>query len=384
MSETAAAPVAPSAPAPSTANFRAVVAANAAAQPAPVAPAAPAARSQATREPAAARTTRERAEPAVAEPVVDDAEIELDGDGAELEAEANADSTDETIADLLERDIHGRKGREVLEAILKGELPDELLARLKRKAKVNGEDIEVTIEEALKGYQRQSDYSRGKRQAAEEMKQAREIAETVHNFIDGWKDGGTLLAGIKRLGKMDAFHQAAVAYAQELHADQELRQKNPEAYEARKALQAEREAREEAERRYQESQRKKVSEQDVSARAKEIMDLTMPEFERLKIRDTPFARARFVEHFNSLWEEGAELAEVVRAASQATQEDLVDLASRFKKETDTAAAPAKAKLPPVATGQAAPAPKNGFGGKKQISTEDFRSQLRGRLRGAAR
>jgi hypothetical protein len=370
MSEEAAAP------APSTANFRSVVASNVAASQAarPAPAAAPAA---ATREPVAARTERtERVEQVEA--------VETEP-GTELEADATEQQTEqaEEIADLLDVDIHGRKGREILEAIRKGELPDELLAQLKRKAKVNGEDVEVTIEEALKGYQRNSDYSRGKRQAADEMRKAREIAQTVHDFIDGWKDGDTLLSGIKRLGKMDAFHKAAIKYAQELHADQELRTKNPEAYEARKALQAEREAREEAERRYQESQRKTVTDRDVEARTAEIHALTMPEFERLKIRDTPFARARFVEHFNSLWEEGAELADVVRSAAQATQEDLVDLASRFKKETDASAQP-KPKLPPVGPTQSAPAPKGGFGGKKQISTGEFRDQLRGRLRGVGR
>lgn len=68
------------------------------------------------------------------------------------------------------------------------------------KVKVNGEEIEVPLEEALKGYSREQDYTRSKMALAEERKALHgELAERLQTALDTFVQSDPVLAAAKDL-----------------------------------------------------------------------------------------------------------------------------------------------------------------------------------------
>jgi len=249
--------------------------------------------------------------------------------------------------DLLEAELHGHKGRAILEALKAGGLPAELLAVLKATAKVNGQEIPVTLKEALEGYQRTSDYTRGKQELQTQRRQVQEKLAALDGMITGWDSGDKLLAGLRRLGKGDAFRQAAISYAREELENKRLMTENPAAYQARLEAKAEREKREALEEKLR-TQPDVRAERAQQQFAEQLQSLVFPAFEQHSIKDTPFARERFGANFRAIYDSDGDLAEQVQLAARATAEELSDLAARFQASQQAHAA---------ANGNGAPKPQ---------------------------
>lgn len=300
---------------------------------APAAPAAPAAVPAIGRRDAPANDNSAPNTPAVAPT-----------DALPDEPEPDAEQQAEAIADLLEQDYHGRKGREILEAIGKGELPAELLAAIKGVAKVNGQDMPVSFREALDGYQRQADYTRGKQELKQMQQQARGQLDSVQQLFDGWKSGDQLLRDIKRLDKMPAFREAALAYATQEVQNQRWQRENPEAFRLHQQLQQERDARETLERDAR-NRPDPRAEQQRQQQVAQLEKLVGPAFEKFGLKDSPHVREYFATAFRALYEDGEDLGSVVQRAAESTAQLLGDLAIRHQQQQGTPAAPAKNPSP---------------------------------------
>jgi hypothetical protein len=285
--------------------------------------------------------------------------------------EVEDQETKEAVQDLLEQLYHGKKGREVLEAIGKGELPTELLEKLMGTVKINGEDGKVSYAEALRGYQRSGDYTRGKQELAKERTEIKQVFNTLKGMIEGWKDGASLRSGLKSLGKLEAFKAAAIAYAQEEWQDEQLRRKNPDAYAARVEARKAQERAEELEAKLRQSSQTTNSDQRTQEFAKQLKELTLPAFERLGIPDTPFARERYSDNFRAIYDENGDLASMVQEAAQATADQLSDLAKKYKATQEAKSPqPPKPNPSPLPGRPSAPAsaPGGGSGPQRQRLT----------------
>lgn len=269
----------------------------------------------------------------------------------------------EQIQDLLEEAIHGRKGREILESIKAGQLPEELAAALKGVAKINGQDVPVSFAEALKGYQRMGDYTRSKQELQRERAEVREAMQSVNGLFESWNNGESLIAGIKRLGKAKEFGEAAMNYVREQWQEEQLRKQNPDAWQARQEVKAERERREALEQQLK-AQPNPRAERQTQALADQIESLVFPAFEASSIKDTPFARERFSENFRALFNEGDDLGQVVQDAVRATADQLSDLAAKYQAQ-QAANDNGKPKLNPAPLPPRAAPPASGAKPAKQ-------------------
>lgn len=97
------------------------------------------------------------------------------GEAQQPEAQAEGTETEETEAQATEETVEESDDSEESEEHVEQEpqLPTTL------KVKVNGEEVEVTLDELQKGYSRQSDYSRKTQQLAEERKAFQAEAEAI-------------------------------------------------------------------------------------------------------------------------------------------------------------------------------------------------------------
>ena len=297
-----------------------------------------------------------------------DTSPEADDAQPDLEAEA-----DETAADPWAEQIHGMTARELVDAIKAGEVPAELAKQLQIAVKVNGEEYKVSVDEAGKGYQRLSDYTRAKQELRGQAQEVHAARQNMDRMIDAWKrDPAELRRGMKALGLKETLFEAAKAEAAEWYADQQL----PPGERALKAQLAEmREQHEQAMQRL-EQQRPKQEDTRTADLTKQLATLVPAGFAAAGITDSAPARQLFGENLRTLWEDGAELtADLVNSAAQATAEQLGDLARKHAKLSAPAAKPAT--LP--ARAGAAPstgAKSNGAPMQQRSGTiADFRKSL---------
>jgi len=342
---------APAAPAPTLDNFRDVVQHNLR-----QAKAAEGGQQQQERAPARAARQQPQAEqePEERDPVADAlGDDPLEGDEL-ADDDAPLEGDEEAVSDLLEEELHGHKGRAILEALKAGGLPAELLAQIKATAKVNGQDVAVTLQEALEGYQRTSDYTRGKKEARDLTRKAQERIDAVNDLIGSWDSGEKLLAGVKRLGKMKGFREAAIAFAKEEWEDEQMRTKNPEAHRVRQELRQERERREALEEQARDRPDPRA-ERATSQFAEQLQKLVPGSFAKHGIKDTRFARGAFSENFRAIYDPDVDLEQQVELASRATAEELSDLAERHAKAQEAGNGATKRPRGPLsAKAQAAP------------------------------
>lgn len=289
-------------------------------------------------------------------------------DNSEEEQEDTSEESEEVSEDTDDTGkMFGMTPKELLAAFKKGEAPKEFLKNFKVNAKVDGEEVQISLEEAVAGYQRTSNYTRAKQELKAREKNVEERVGMMRDMINGWDNGQNLLSGLKRLGKFQQFHDAAVIYGKTKFEEDKLRKENPAAFEARLELQKEREAREELE---QQMRRKPDTSQQeaVEEYAEQLKKLVFPTLARHGVKDTPIARKFFKENFDALWEDDSDIKEVIEEAARATAEML----SSAAKEHQAKAKPEEKKVPPVVGNKTAPttAAKKTIS-KKSMSVSDM-------------
>lgn len=103
----------------------------------------------------------------------DDGDIQ-DGEAQQPEAQAEGTETEEAVqAEDTVEETDESEDSEQQEEQPQERLPESI------KVKVNGEEVEVTLDELARGYSRQSDYSRKTQQLAEERKAFQAEAEAI-------------------------------------------------------------------------------------------------------------------------------------------------------------------------------------------------------------
>jgi hypothetical protein len=105
----------------------------------------------------------------------DDGDTQV-GEAQQPEAQAEGTETEETVETPPDDPVEETEESEETEEQIQ-EVPLALPTTL--KVKVNGEEVEVTLDELQKGYSRQSDYSRKTQQLAEERKAFLSEAEAI-------------------------------------------------------------------------------------------------------------------------------------------------------------------------------------------------------------
>jgi hypothetical protein len=321
-----------------------------------------------------------------------DTALDTDDDASRgLSALAEAEDGTE-VADPIEDDeseatdgqddiIHGMSSKEIIDGIKKGEVPAGLLDKLKVNVTVDGQNSLVSVDEARKGYMRMSHYTQGRQQAKEAVAQAQSQIDNVRKMFEGWNSGDALIRGLKRLGKLDVLHQAAIIHAKEQYKMTKLQRENPQAYEAMIAARAAQEKLEEYETR--EKNRPDESQQErVRTLGEKLTKLVFPAFDSNKIKDTPVARRLFKENFQTLYDGDEESLETaVHDAAVATAEQLTEMALQHQaKLRENGGDPKKGKPTPPVLGSKAPAtvaPKKTID-KKSMSVSDMADFLKKR------
>lgn len=356
-------------------NFNAIVAQNMA-RPGPSAPAVPPPSPVAAKLPPA--PTVPVAEAALADAADDEGdplallpgEEQPPADGIDPEEEPSEPAK----IDLLEEMLHGKKGREILEAIKGGSLPDELLEAIKGVAKVNGQEMPVTFREALNGFQRLSDYSRHKNEALAMKREAQETIANTRALFDGWTTGEALLRDIKKLNKLPAFREAALAYAQNEVRNAKWERENPEAFRLHQQLEQEREEREKLAQQMR--QQPDHGQERVREQAAQLQKLVFPALEKHGVKDSPWARQQFQLALEAHYEEGADLAQVVDAAARTVAELLAELAAKHAQIAPPPAPAVNGKNPsPLPGRQVAPAAATTAGGPRRMTPQQFAESL---------
>ena len=129
------------------------------------------------------------------EEVADELDVDLDGvtfDGSELEDDEVEDSDGDELEEDLDEDDDLDESEDE-EAVDDNPVLDE-----KFTVKVDGEEVEVTVREALEGYQRREDYTRKTQELSEarkafegEIQEYAEVFENVSAFEEAWEENPT-------------------------------------------------------------------------------------------------------------------------------------------------------------------------------------------------
>lgn len=209
------------------------------------------------------------------------------------------------------------------------DMPEWLMDKM-AVANINGRQYRVTMREAIEGYQRLSDYSRGKQELTQAMQQAESVTNRMRGMVNSWKDPQELYKGMQRLGLEKVFAEAAIAWAGE---EMQFRQLPPEAQQAfQRAREAERraEALESQLRRQQQQQPpQQVPRQQVDA----YLAQTLPKiFEHYQIMDCEPAWKFMIGHTRALWDADPNtIGYALDRAARATVEDLQRLAQTYRE-----------------------------------------------------
>lgn len=309
------------------------------------------------------------------DPLWDDDEAEAEADDTEDAEDAEQGQDDEAGEDgdddEEDEQIHGLKQSDVLAALKKGQLPEELAKQLKVTAKVNGKELEITVQEAARGYQRLSDYTREKSATRRLREKSEQAIGSVNRLLGSWqKDHRALRDGIKKIGATASLEKLVQEMAVETLQELELKQKNPQLYDLRKELEREREAREALERKLSKPPPSADDDEQAEENARLIKPKVDAAFEAAGLKDNRRTREEFSKAFNELYDPDKDIDDVLRDAANATAEVLTDLAERHAAEVESA----KPKPKPKATGagkpKAAPAPQKSRRARPQRMTID--------------
>lgn len=168
--------MAESAPTPTAGNFSAVVASNvAAAAASSTAPAAPVAPTQ---------SSTASTDSSITELGITPEQLTVPGQQADaavdevIKPEGQAD-------DPWAEQVHGVSVKEIVEAIKKGELPDQLMNAIKRKLSVDGEVEELSLDEMSRQRMRHGAFTRRSMQLAKEKEGVEQTKQNLVNLFAG-------------------------------------------------------------------------------------------------------------------------------------------------------------------------------------------------------
>lgn len=276
-------------------------------------------------------------------------------DGPDVDPEAQPEP-----GTLLEEQLHGLSGREILEAIKAGRMPDQL-AELPVTVKWNGQEYQVPIREAQAGYQRNLDYTRGKQEVRELQQRAQGTLDNVHGMIDGWREPGALRRDLEALGAGKAFAAAAVAYAKERVQDDQWQRQNPEAWRLNRQL---RDTMGEIQQLKRALQQRPDTTQAAQAQRQEaeIARLAPAAFAKHGLKADlfkfPDVRNHFGQAYSAALDTAADAAEAVDRAAESTAQFLSELAERHQKAVSAQPRQLPAKNPSPLPGRTAPPTSN--------------------------
>lgn len=209
------------------------------------------------------------------------------------------------------------------------DMPEWLMDKL-ATANINGRQYRVTMREAIEGYQRLSDYSRGKQELTQAMQQAENVTSRMRGMVESWKDPQQLFKGMQRLGLEKVFAEAAIAWAGE---EMQFRQLPPEAQQAfARAKEAERRAEALESQLRRQQQQQPPPQQHSKAQIDAYLQQTLPQiFEHYQLQDSPPAWNYLIGHTRALWDgDPNTIGHALDKAARATVENLQDLAQRYR------------------------------------------------------
>lgn len=322
-----------------------------------------------------------------------DAATGRETDGAPFDPELNAAASEEgetqQAADDALDDALGEEGEPEADAApdpdaeLLGQiklddlLPEDAMQRLKVKQKINGEEREVTVAEAVEQGMLLRDYSRKSRELATERQEHSRAVDAFVGLTDRWKADSPdsrvqTRRDLERLGV--PIEAIAEDIAKEYVMLQDMDPVARENYEARRKAEREAaEARAELERVRRADQDRDSQQRNAGLRER-VVGWRDAEFKALGLKGSPTTHKLFADHLGALWDRSTELtADTVRMAAKAAAADFAELVERHSASQQTqqkAARPIAAKPAPRGGGTK---PKGGRAGFKATidSFDDF-------------
>jgi len=196
---------------------------------------------------------------------------------------------------------------------------------------INGTTVQKPVGEVIQGYMRMGDYSRGKQEVTQMARQAQEALQNNRMFLQRLQDPGTFRATIKRLGPQweQSFHKAAESYAQEKLQYLQMSPAQRAEFDAQnRAREAEARAQEIEQRLQRQEQERNNPAEAYRPHIENALSQSVPSaWQRHGISDNPLSHQLFMHNVAQLWDRRFEsIGQVVEAASQATAEQLQDVA----------------------------------------------------------
>jgi len=324
-----------------------------------------------------AYNARRMAEP---EPEEQDEEADEDED-AEGDEPADVEGDESEDEDEAEEPEEEDDDEELIGALKGEDLPAKLMSK-RVTATIDGKKVPVTVEEAVRGYQRASHYTQ-QMQALRE--QEREMASAYENKVaglrdlfEGWKKDptGSMQEDLEALGLGEAFEAALIAAAKERYYEAQTLQVNPQLKDYFESLRKHRKEAGKAKARARElewaAKQKPAAPQGptdeqkvLAARVERAM---VPAFKAAGLdSNDPDVQKEFGNALRVLYRSDGNLQEIVEEAVRVVDERM-GKRGRVAKPKQTA----KPKLPPVAKPGAAPrAPKGGGGRPSRMSPSQW-------------
>lgn len=157
-------------------------------------------------------------------------------DSANAEVVEGADEQQQAANALTEADV-----RRMLDEYRAWADADDLAHPLMGKfvvATVDGQRYRIPVEEAVKGYQRNSDYSNKMRQWSQLKAEVEGQQRGMQRFMADLDDGQTFLDAMMRIGKMEGFHRAAMIYGTQLAAERKMTPQERQVYQELRRMRA--------------------------------------------------------------------------------------------------------------------------------------------------
>lgn len=293
---------------------------------------------------------------------------EMDGPGGkEAVAEGEEPPVEGTEGEEAQPDadlIHGMKPDALLEAIKSGRVPDELLAHLRIKQRINGEDVEVTLADARENGMRLNDYTRAHAALKTDRGEHKQAVDNFVTMLKSWKD--TTPQGrqqTRMLWEEWAGEETVLEIARDI-ADEHVRleKMGPEGREAfLEARRVKRELARERQRAQQLTQSGKKREQSDASKAfvAKVGKWRDDTFKELGIRLNKNTGEMFANHLKGAWDRTTPISvEHVKEAARALKQDLDDAVADIRKaELTKAQANPKLAAKPAPSGGGKPGAK---------------------------
>lgn len=259
------------------------------------------------------------------------------------------EAAEQEAADL----IHGLAPEAILEALRGGKLPTELMQALKGVAKIDGQEHEVTLDEAIQGYQRRSDYTRGKQEAAKIKEQAETMRGNIRTMFDTWRQKpDQMIEDVERLNLTESFEKAVEQIARERYEDLMLKRENPAAYEAR--MENRRLAKELKAMQRQQPRQADPRQQQATAMAERIEPLMPDALKAVGLRNNAISQKYFGEALAAIITPDGDIEAMVAEAAKTAREMVDDDVRQYREGQQQVTAQPK---PPPAKGAPGPAGK---------------------------